>query len=530
VSINRDCFSVVRSFTVLYIIAPCFLFALGWLRQPYAFINVVLLSCFTIQAIKEMLPLDGIVKSIYLLDKKRLYVYVGLVFLFAFWLLFSGTGGFGFQNTDYRASNSLLKDLILQNWPLNLQLKGITGRYVYYMAYYLPAAYLGKIFGWSFANCFLLLWTLIGVVFAFLWFVRISRIYINDKYQKLLAISVLFCLLGGLDLFGTVYLRNHIFKISTENEWWAGYFQYSSNTTLVYWVPQQAIAAWLITGLVVDALFDFENIKFVGVVISCGFIWTPFGVTGLVPFICIAIISFAYSKGFKYIDKNFIWLSILSLWVGFIHILYIGANQLKFPIGFAWSDVEDLGRFIKYIIAFWFLEFGLLAILLLLLLSLGIFGLKSIRKKNLPLLDRINIWKYKLNSGFQMDYRQFLLLVNCILILLFLPLIKVGVYNDVVMRGSVPALFVFWSVALKVVFDSSAWIRVRYNLIYSMILVILIIGFYPAVNSILVSFKRYHFGAPEYSLVLDSSDANSLDIVIQRMGNAQSFFYRYIGK
>ena len=235
--------------TVFYLVLPSAIFAFGWLRPPYSLVSIALLACCPAILIREIrFHLSAQNLALLLSNWRRqkaatrIWPLVALL-LIAIWLLLSGTGGFGFQNTDYRASNALLKDLVMQNWPITVAVSGVEKPVVYYFGYYLPAALVGKGFGWETANLFLFLWTYLGAVLSFMWFWRFTRIKDLSALHKLLPLVLIFVFAGGLDLVGNTFLRNELFKkISSHNEWWAGYFQYSSNTTLLFWVPQQAVA------------------------------------------------------------------------------------------------------------------------------------------------------------------------------------------------------------------------------------------------------------------------------------------------
>jgi hypothetical protein len=525
-------FSIARFSTFLYLIAPSFLFAVGWLKWYFALINVIILAYFVFVVAKDFIKQDNARRNSVLdfgpkIEKRKLIINIIVFLCLVIWVMLSGTGGFGFQGTDYRASNALLKDLVLRDWPINLTVGGVEGRIVYYMAYYLPAAVIGKVFGWVAANYFIVLWTLLGICLSFSWFVFLSRVDLKNKPEKLLGLLIIFCLAGGLDLFGVAYLRNADLRISTQNEWWAGYFQYSSNTTLIYWVPQQTISTWLLIGMIVDAYYNVENRWYLIMAMSVAVIWSPLGVIGAFPFYVLVIIAgFQEKKCNNILNKKLIGFNFLSMWIGVVHLLYIGSNQLKFPMGFSWEGVEDQGRLIKYIFAFWFLEFLFLSILITAFMFFGVLSGKS-RMSNAR--TRRN-WRALLEKNFDLPLKQLYIFLISLICLFLLPVFRLGIYNDLVMRSSVPSLFIFWAMVAKILIDSTVRVRIRHNFLYSMIMAVLIIGFYPAMRNILDSVEKYHFGPPEISSVATSAEANSPDIVLQRMGNMQSFFYIYLGK
>ena len=81
-----------------------------------------------------------------------------------------------------------------------------------------------------------------------------SILYLINRYLKKESFWALFLLIlfSGLDIIG---LPNYLFSFK-ELEWWNGLFQYSSNTTSIYWTFNQTIPLWLIMSL----LLNIKNI------------------------------------------------------------------------------------------------------------------------------------------------------------------------------------------------------------------------------------------------------------------------------
>jgi hypothetical protein len=130
------------------------------------------------------------------------------------WVSLSGAGGAGYQNGDYVASNSLLKDLINRSWPLEYDIPAGPGDsrsshlyLVYYFAYYLPAAVVGKALGCEAANVAVFAWTCLGVLLALSWAALIARVPRTiESGVTLIAIYMLF---SGMDWLGTLYVAGH---------------------------------------------------------------------------------------------------------------------------------------------------------------------------------------------------------------------------------------------------------------------------------------------------------------------------------
>jgi len=454
----------------------------------------------------------------------------GIVLIFlllGIWLVFSGAGGIGFQNSDYKASNALLNDLITQDWPLVANSGGIQVPVVYYVAYYLPSAVIGKAFGWVCANIFLFTWTFVGIMLAFAWFWNLSRTEFKNRAIKAgILLTGIFCLAGGLDYIGCLFGR-HFFTPIAHIESWAHYFEYSSNTTLIYWVPQHTIATWLVVGMIVDALYHKHNLNYLGMVVTAGVIYSPFGILGTAPY--LLLILFVYLRPQ---NRMFLWnwqsivFNTLSIGVAAIYLLYLGSNQFKFPIGFIWQFSENNVDLAVHLLTFWCLEFALLGSLILLLIVLGVLFSHStafFRRGD-------HKWIVLLAQEFNITPMQLCLFLFSLSVLVILPLFKMGINNDLVMRASIPSLFIFWAFIAKVVADISLRIRMKFKLLYMLISIILTIGFFTSFNEIARSAIRYQFGPPVLSNTLTTINANETEIVLQRIGSEDSLFYRYFGK
>ncbi len=114
------------------------------------------------------------------------------------------------------------------------------------LAYYLPAALVGKVAGVGVADTALLIWTAIGV--ALFLALAVER---ATTFRAALIIVAVLVLFSGMDLLGTVLrggfgLAAHLRPVD-HLEWWATRFQYSSHTTQLFWVPNHALPGWIAT-------------------------------------------------------------------------------------------------------------------------------------------------------------------------------------------------------------------------------------------------------------------------------------------
>ena len=196
----------------------------------------------------------------------RIPVWTCAVILIAggIWVWWSGIGGGFYQSGDFPYRNAVFRDLITYRWPVIYG--GEKGMLVYYIGFWLPAALLTKFFGlfissdqvlWQCGNMFLYLWTLVGIMLVLL------TLFFNVKantVKKVLFATFIFIFFSGMDIVGWFGAGTDGFfsRLVEENihiEWWAkkisfpsGHLlQYSSFTTELFWVFNQAVITWLAT-------------------------------------------------------------------------------------------------------------------------------------------------------------------------------------------------------------------------------------------------------------------------------------------
>ena len=367
----------LRAATAFYLLLPLGLFAYGWLRPAYALPLVALVVVFLAAAAREVW---FAARAKWLVLRTRpaavgqtLARVAPAALLIAAWLLLSGVGGLGYQNDDYQASNALFKTLIQGHWPLTFQLDGQPVRLVYYVGYYLPAAAVGKLLGWPAANAALWVWTATGCGLVFAWFWRLSRVAPQGQPVRLLLLAAFFCLAGGLDFIAATVLQGAPPGPTAHLEFWAGYFQYSSNTTLLYWVPQQALAAWLMLSLVVDALYQPHDLRWLSLSLAAGLLWSPLGAVGLLPYLFLLVMVYLRHARWRAVLRPAAFgTHAAALLLAVVTALYLGANRYQFPKGWIWQGAPDPGLLARFYLGFWWAEIGAVAVVLLVCLVLGV--------------------------------------------------------------------------------------------------------------------------------------------------------------
>jgi hypothetical protein len=112
-----------------------------------------------------------------------------------------------------------------------------------------------------------------------------------------------------------------------------------------------------------------------------------------------------------------------------------------------------------------------------------------------------------------------------------LLLFKMGYNNDLVMRGSIPSLFYIWAFVGWILVETWKSIRRRrVAILHALIVCLLLIGSYTSFSEIGRSIFSYHFGPPDRSQVETIAEASFPYIVEQRIGRADSIFYRTLGR
>ncbi len=391
----------------LYLLIPYLIFIAGWLRFPLAILSIgVLIIAYGItwqkidQNKKTQSP-GWQVNQIGLM--LAIIVIIG-------WILFSGVGHFADQVGDYKKHNLILGHLINQDWPI-IQHMTAKDAYVlvYYLGYYLPAGLFGKAFGFDAANIFQFFYTLLGVLIAFYFFLSFTK----GKYPFWMVI--LFILFGGMDILGWLSVFGRLPVLAGYIGPWSQTLSYQGNSDLLFFVPQQAIPAWVVTGMVLWCLVQQSGRGYIGFIWALTLLWAPWIFLGLTPI----MVWFFLSDRRKW--KEFLtFTNILpSVVIGLIMIVYYSINRSSVGYnGWIWSFTKNwLPTYLLFIV----FEFLLLGVLLLLL-----------------------NWKNAMVRP---------ILLVALIPLLLIPFYHSGVFNDFCMRASIPSLTILALVAIRTIFN-----------------------------------------------------------------------------
>ena len=343
---------------------------------------------------------------------KRWLMGLGLV-AFA-WAALSGVGHFFYANTDWVIRDAVLHDLSVMGWPPTYA--DTTGTFILRapVAYFLPAAAIGYVFGTSAADMALYVWT------AFGWaLVLMSACRLFDTPRQYVLCAVILTLFGGMDILGYLW-RHGPPKLGEHIEWWARSIQYSSNTTLLFWVPNHALPSWLVTVFILRHWRHTAFARTAPLLMTVVPLWSPLAAIGLLPFFLFGL---AWLRDYRILFSLRTCFPLIP--IALVIAQYLGMDASTVPHGwrmgmrpFMFVDI-----FIFWYVIFCMLEFGFLA-----LLVLGIL--------------RVN-WS----------------LGVAICVLLLLPFYYYGPSNDLAMRSSIPSLMVLSLATVKALFQPSHFLR-----------------------------------------------------------------------
>jgi hypothetical protein len=229
-----------------------------------------------------------------------------------------------------------------------------------------------------------------------------------------LMVTAVVILFSGLDIVGNLLNDGPRFRsdwnITTHLEWWAGKFQYSSNTTQLFWVPNHALGGWLTIGLLSR---NDRNVKLdlmLPMIVVALALWSPLTAIGFVPFVLLRVAPF---RGVADSVRDH-WPRLLhprawapALIVGLVIAAYLVLDPSKIPKGVAVGGGREAS-----------IVMDLLQQAQFFLLEAGFIGAAILAIRPSPSI------------------------ALALIILALLPLVYLGPGNDLVMRASIPSLAV----------------------------------------------------------------------------------------
>jgi hypothetical protein len=322
------------------------------------------------------------------------------------WAVCGGTDHLVFTNADWHIRDAVLHDLVNSPWPVGYGLlDGVESMLRAPIAYYLPAALIGKGMGLAAAHMALAAWTATGATLFLLQVLSLTP----SRLRVALLVAGLVVIFSGLDIVGSLLNAGPRFRsdwnITTHLEWWAGSYQYSSMTTQLFWVPNHALGGWLIIGLLYRDNRFARLDSLLPILVVAAALWSPLSAIGVVPFVLWKVVAGVLRQRSLGLLRSS--MSAPALCVGIVVAAYLLLDPSRIPKGWALGSggADDTGMALVRQAQFFLLEAGIIGLAILM-----------IRRSTDVML--------------------------ALLILAVLPFAYFGSGNDFVMRASIPSLAV----------------------------------------------------------------------------------------
>jgi hypothetical protein len=383
---------------IAYLALPLAIFLVGWLQVWAA---LPLLACLA-YGLRSLFARTA--TGLQIVPVTRLHLIVAIVAGLA-WTYFGGTAHFVFSNTDWYVRDAVLHDLVVSQWPVGYgPVDGHVSMLRAPLAYYLPAASVGKFAGLYAAHLTLAAWTAFGTSLFLLQVLSLTP----SRAGVAILVVMIVVFFSGLDIignlinFGPRFLA--LWHIDNHLEWWAGSYQYSSMTTQLFWVPNHALSGWLTIGLLCRDRKGTPLDTVLPLVIVASALWSPLTTLGVVPYVVWKLVAAMVRDRSLGLAHPRAWAPAMI--VGVVIAGYLTLDLANIPKG--WTVGNSPARLVDSLLRqaqFFLLEAGLIG-----------FAILALHRSSQILL--------------------------ALVILAILPMALFGPGNDLVMRGSIPSLVV----------------------------------------------------------------------------------------
>ena len=391
--------------SMAYIYTPVLLFVFGWLKIGYAAITCLACAiCLFRLKNRNVGPRDA-----FSVDP---IIIVFAVLFFAWIGYYAGYGRFVDQSLDWGKHNAVLADLVNRSWPVIYSNGNEHSMLTYYIGQYLVPAAIGKVMhSVRIAELALYAWNIAGLVLVFLnilFFTRAESFIKQLLYTfaiPLFSIPLWFSewVLKAVSGFNTIG-NQHWFYFAVDE---GIMLQYSSNYVLLRWVFAQVIPIWL---MVIVFLIHRDKIEYYVIILLPTVLFGTLTFLGVFPLAAGAAIENLCKnrKLKKWVQQIFSMENVIAvLTLGVVLFLYLYGNvtgEKPSGVGFKLTPYTK-STWIVYLV---FVGVNILPYALIL---------------------------FKAHMKDSVYYAM-------ILSLLILPFFKMGKWNDLIMRASIPGLFV----------------------------------------------------------------------------------------
>ena len=454
-----DRIPLVHRVAILYLILPVAVWLVGWFEWWFGVPAAVLLALGLSRAlVPSRVSLNW--QAFFSVLHLALRPTTAALLLISFaWVMTTAAGGvFDVNNTDWPFHRSIFLDLSDGAWPSEVLPDAITYLGVpsllrHYLGYYMVPGLLGNWFGQAALNWAVPLWTWSGVALILLMFNR------GRSGWKAVVAALILIFFSGMDALRIALVEGwDIFEfrlilegwprieVGRDHLEWEGLrsikIQFSSHMVGLMFVPKHFIAAALYALLLLQLRRDMPFIAVSGVVLTAALFWSPFVAVGLLPFVAV----FIAGSGIR---PFLSWQNLLiALPLAILLLVYLSSGSHDIPRGWFWNIHQgNLQEAIRVLLSLYLSEFLILAIVVLILRP-----------------------RMRKNPFF----------VASLATLLFFPLYSLGLFNDLVMRGVMPALFILCYYCADTLVGSSIDIETRGSVIklspFAFVVIVLAIG------------------------------------------------------
>ncbi len=487
---HRDSQFILINLLVLisfcYLLFPAVIFIVGFVRWEIAVVLIGMIGCVLNRLIREAIFVVNSkihLKSM-MAEWRTWRGHLAVLSLLALgWLSFSSIGGIGYRNFDSGIRSSLLWHLVTGPWPLYFK-AGYFGEefgaaadkaYVYYFAYYLPAAVVGKLLGWKAANVALFVYSWLGASLALMF----VRLYVKQRgYLVTLIVFTGICLFGGMD-----YVCNWLLGFTTDrSEMWLSPLHYFSHTRNLFWAPQHCLPTWLIIGVILNQRqISPLLIRIFPLAAVSMLLWSPLCLIGVAPFLLIVL---------KYHWREWVrwgWENVLASFLFVLLSAFIISNDFSFGMIYAPHAIEN----------YWMQYLLFVVVEFLLLSSLFAFSDTKMLKHDI--------------------------LIIAFVLLFIIPILILGRWNDWSIKLSIAPLFVLSIFVIKQI----VWlVENRARQVYIPVMLFAACALTP-LEELIYSAKNYRIS---FERPPEIRDFGASYIVWQQLGDPRSLFFQYLAR
>ena len=499
ISISYNAFFVMAA---CYLVIPAAIMILGWIKLLIALPAALLLILSLVFAIKgeSALSKDRVLE----LPKKQ---FIAIVVFSVLATIVIGVGEIVAPMYDHAFRRAMLRDLINYDWPIyydlslqsnpvvNEMLPDCTVAYSYYSTFWMIPAVLGKLFGFMFGNIVLVIWSAFGI------FLILTGVTFFTKKFTYASMVMLICY-SGLDAIPYFF---YMFTGTEDWMWlegWTEHISFISNINNLLNVFNQCIPCWLIVIL----LMTCKSNKHIGLIAGVMFTYSPWATIGVVPLAAYALLS--KEKGIRGLFSVANIVPALTI-LGCFAPMYMANSSATSVSGTTLSFYGSIGKLLGALILVAVIEIAPSV-----LMTYKLFG-----------KDKL-LW---VAAG----------------TLLVLPLYKISNFNDLTMRGAMPAQFVLCVMLITVIgrfFSDNTDKKGRFNGRFTLktigcTLLLLVMSFIAFQQLLLVGLYTMNRANEDFTEQIGSfGNINQEDYAETVNGNffvydyEDQFFYRYMAR